>query len=118
MLSVLGRRGYSIPNDISVVAFDDSEWLSTWHPSITAVDIVIDDLAQLAVDLLLQKIGAGTAQRKPMTYLLSTSIVERESCRDVGEHGPENMARPGARAGESMEAASPTFGRPYSESTV
>ena len=91
VLSVLGRRGYSIPNDISVVAFDDSEWLSTWHPSITAVDIVIDDLAQLAVDLLLaedrRRNGAAQANDLSIEHLRRrTRIVPRCRRTRPGEH--------------------------------
>lgn len=107
VLSVLGRRGFSIPNDMSVVAFDDSEWLATWHPAITAVDLDIDELAQLAVDLLMQKIRGETAPRKPMTYLLSTRIVERESCREVGELSPGHSTAPQTSIDPLREVAAP-----------
>jgi LacI family transcriptional regulator len=107
VLSVLGRRGFSIPHDMSVVAFDDSEWLATWHPAITAVDVDIDELAQLAVDLLMQKIRGDTTLRKPMTYLLSTRIVERESCRDLGAHSPEQSTAPRTSSDPLQDVAAP-----------
>jgi LacI family transcriptional regulator len=107
VLSVLGRRGFSIPHDMSVVAFDDSEWLATWHPAITAVDVDIDELAQLAVDLLMQKIRGDTTLRKPMTYLLSTRIAERESCRDLGAHSPERSTAPRTSSDPLRDGAAP-----------
>jgi DNA-binding LacI/PurR family transcriptional regulator len=66
-----------------VVAFDDSEWLSIWRPPITCVDIAVDEMARLAADLLLKRIGAPSEPRKPVTYLLSTSLIERASCQAI-----------------------------------
>jgi DNA-binding LacI/PurR family transcriptional regulator len=75
---VLRCQGMEIPNDLSVATFDDAEWLSVWHPPITAVDVAIDEIAQLAVDLLLRRIACP--EKKPVTYRLSTTLVERASC--------------------------------------
>lgn len=81
VLYVLRERGVRVPDDLSVVAFDDAEWLSIWNPPITAVDIAIEEMARLAVDLLLRRIAGHDKGRKPVTYLLSTSLIERASCR-------------------------------------
>lgn len=83
MLAVLGQRGLQIPGDVSVAAFNDTDWLSIWHPPITAVDIAIDEMAQLAVNLLLRRIDSPDKKYKPTTYLLSTSLIERESCQKL-----------------------------------
>ena len=84
VLEVLGREGIRIPADLSLAAFDDAEWLSIWNPPITAVDIAVDEMARLAVDLLQRRIAAGGAPHKPVTYVLSTRLIERESCRRMG----------------------------------
>ena len=80
-LAVLGERNLCIPEDISVSAFDDSEWLSIWRPPITAVDVAIDELSRLAVGLLLRRITTPSAEHKPITYSLSTSLIPRASCQ-------------------------------------
>ena len=80
-LFALREQGLRVPNDVSVVAFDDAEWLSVCTPPITAVDIAIEEMARLAVDLLQRRITSPKNQHKPVTYLLSTSLIERESCR-------------------------------------
>jgi DNA-binding LacI/PurR family transcriptional regulator len=85
MLSVLGQQGLRIPDDISVAAFNDTEWLSIWNPPITVVDIAIDEMAQLAVDLLLRRIASPEKKYKPTTYLLSTSLIERGSCKRLSD---------------------------------
>jgi LacI family transcriptional regulator len=83
VLSVLGQQGLAIPDDISVAAFNDTEWLSFWNPPITVVDIAIDEMAQLAVDLLLRQITSSSKKNKPTTYLLSTTLIKRESCKNL-----------------------------------
>lgn len=85
MLAVLGQRGLQIPGDVSVAAFNDTDWLSIWHPPITAVDIAIDEMAQLAVNLLLRRIVSPDKKYKPTTYLLSTSLIERGSCQKLSD---------------------------------
>jgi DNA-binding LacI/PurR family transcriptional regulator len=81
VLAVLHARGLRVPVDMSVVAFDDSEWLSIWEPPITCVDVAVDEMARLAADLLLQRIESPSESRKPVTYQLSASLIERASCR-------------------------------------
>lgn len=83
MLTVLGQQGLRIPDDISVAAFNDTEWLSLWHPPITVVDVAIDEMAQLAVDLLLRRIVSPKKTYRPTTYLLSTSLIKRGSCKNL-----------------------------------
>jgi len=82
-LFALQQLGIRVPDDVSVVAFDDAEWLSVWNPPITAVDIATDEMAQLAVDLLLRRIACPDRDGKPVSYLLSTFLIERESCREL-----------------------------------
>ena len=82
-MTVLAERGLRVPEDISVIAFDDSEWLSFWQPPITSVDIAVDEMGALAVQLLLRRIESGRPSPKPVTYRLSVDLVERQSCRRV-----------------------------------
>jgi DNA-binding LacI/PurR family transcriptional regulator len=83
ILKVLGEQGIHIPNDMSVAAFNDTEWLSIWNPPITTVDIATEEMAKLSVDLLLRRISAASKENKPRTYLLSTSLIERGSCAEL-----------------------------------
>jgi LacI family transcriptional regulator len=82
VLHVLNARGIAVPNDLSVAAFNDTEWLSAWNPPITTVDVAIEEMAHLAVDLLLRRIAAPEKQPKPRDYLLGASLIIRESCRE------------------------------------
>ncbi|HRQ38844.1 MAG TPA: LacI family DNA-binding transcriptional regulator [Chloroflexota bacterium] len=83
LLKVLNEQNIRIPDDISVAAFNDTEWLSMWHPPITTVDIATEEMARLSVELLLRRISSSPKEYKPRTYLLSTSLLERKSCKKV-----------------------------------
>jgi DNA-binding LacI/PurR family transcriptional regulator len=79
-LAVLAELNISIPDDLSVGAFDNAEWMGVCRPPITAVDIAIDEISRLAVDLLLRRITCG-GDYKPTTYTLSTTLIRRASSR-------------------------------------
>ncbi len=83
LLKVLNEQAICIPDDMSVAAFNDTEWLSMWHPPITTVDIATEEMARLSVELLLRQISSSLKAYKPRTYLLSTSLLERASCKRV-----------------------------------
>jgi len=76
-----------------VVSFDDSEWMSIWRPPITCVDVAVDEMARLAADLLLKQVEAPSLPRKPVTYLLNTTLIERASCRTLKTSNPTPIAR-------------------------
>ena len=80
-LQVLNELKIHIPDQISFISFDDSEWLSAWSPPITALDIAIDEMAKLSVQLLHNRIS-GKGQ-KPVTYHLGTNLVTRQSCKQI-----------------------------------
>lgn len=82
-LMVMGQRNIRIPQDISVVGYNDTEWLTAWNPPITAVDIAVGEMAQLAVDLLHRRMQGNGGEAKPVTYHLSTSLIIRQSCRAI-----------------------------------
>jgi LacI family transcriptional regulator len=85
VLYMLNQRNLRVPDDISVAAFDDTEWMAAWNPPITAVDIAINQMTQLAVDLLHRRITQELISAKPITYHLSTSLITRASCASISE---------------------------------
>ncbi len=75
-LMVIGQNNVRIPDDISVVGYNDTEWLTAWNPPITAVDIAIDEMAQLAVDLLHRRISGGTWDRRQTGHVPSEYLAD------------------------------------------
>ena len=83
LLHILGQRKIRIPDDLSVVAFDDTEWMPVWSPPISVVDIAVNEMSQLAVDLLHHRISQAELNPKPTTYHLGTTLIIRESCKAI-----------------------------------
>jgi LacI family transcriptional regulator len=75
------RLGLKIPDDISVVGFDDIPLVSHIFPSLTTVHQPIDLIAAKAVEFLLERINHPETQPKNIT--LETNLVNRESCRRI-----------------------------------
>jgi LacI family transcriptional regulator len=71
--------GLEIPNDISVIGFDDIPQARIVHPKLTTVRQPLDQMGRLAVKLLLERIKDPTLPPKHIT--LSTHLVVRESCQ-------------------------------------
>ncbi|MBC6936514.1 MAG: LacI family transcriptional regulator [Chloroflexi bacterium] len=80
VMTVLMEHHIRVPDDISILSFDDSEWLSFWQPPITAVDIAVDEMGILAVELIARQITSGERSDTPRTYSLSAALIERQSC--------------------------------------
>lgn len=79
-MTVLTEHRIRVPDDMSIISFDDSEWLSFWQPPITTVDIAVDEMGTLAVELLMRWITSGERPDTPRTYSLSAALIERQSC--------------------------------------
>ncbi len=87
----LSNRGLRVPDDVSVVGFDDIEGASFHNPSLTTIRQPLVEMGQVAARILLQRIrGQATF---PDVVPIHPSLVIRES-----------TAAPGARA--SRTAAS------------
>jgi LacI family transcriptional regulator len=82
-MTALARHSVHVPNQVSVLSFDDSEWLGFFQPPITTVDIAVEEMGMLAVELLMRWIREGHPPDKPRTYSLSIMLVERDSCKPV-----------------------------------
>lgn len=51
----LGELGIRIPDDISIVSFDDFPWADLFHPRLTAVRQPVDELGSRAVQMLFER---------------------------------------------------------------
>lgn len=73
----LGELGLKVPEDISLVAFDDAPWMSMVSPKVTAVSQDAFQLGTTAVRRLDERIGAPDADS--VTTVLGVRLVVRES---------------------------------------
>jgi LacI family transcriptional regulator len=71
----------TIPDDVSLVGFDDFEWADLFEPRLTLVEQPCAELGRQAAALLVERIAAPTAQRRSVR--LPTLLNVRASCRTV-----------------------------------
>ncbi|MGM9929303.1 MAG: LacI family DNA-binding transcriptional regulator [Bacillus sp. (in: firmicutes)] len=76
------KRGYKVPEDISIMGFDDIQFSKYSNPELTTVNQNIFLKAETAVIIILRK-AEGEAVKH--TYTFPLSIVERESVSNRNE---------------------------------
>ncbi|MBU5594305.1 LacI family DNA-binding transcriptional regulator [Amphibacillus sp. MSJ-3] len=77
----LQKQGLSIPDDISIVSFDDIEVAEFLTPSLSTVNIPTEELGKIAVRMLNERIKA--VRDTPIQVVVSNKIIIRESEREV-----------------------------------
>ncbi len=73
--------GLDLPQDISLLGIDDSDWMAVLHPYISAVAQPVDAMAAEAWRLLLKRLAGGNA--KSARIRLHCTLHVRESTRAV-----------------------------------
>lgn len=77
-INVLRERGYSVPNDVAVIGFDDIPQASTNYPSLTTVTQSFNELAKFAVERVYDLLE-GQSHESNLTYV-PTQFIPRASC--------------------------------------
>lgn len=75
--------GLRIPNDLSLMGFDDVEMASIVHPPLTTVRQMKYELGAAAVEILIQQ--AGVKGALPQHRCFGVELVERMSCGPLSE---------------------------------
>jgi len=78
VLEAAREMGLRLPDDLSVVGFDNTTESAYVTPPLTTVDQAIDEMGYLATQLLVQWILEGELETR--VYTTSTRLVVRESC--------------------------------------
>jgi DNA-binding LacI/PurR family transcriptional regulator len=76
----LKEAGLRVPDDISLVAFDDVEWMRMMDRGITAVRQPVADIARSAARMMLRRLGDDEAAGEAAaTMMFRAELVERDS---------------------------------------
>jgi LacI family transcriptional regulator len=80
-ISVAHRRALDVPNDLSVVGFDDTPIATTVWPELTTIRQPIAAMAEAAINLLLHKIRRPKDRHanQPVDHLVPYLLVKRDS---------------------------------------
>jgi LacI family transcriptional regulator len=77
VMLVLGELHARVPEDVSLVAFDDTPWMSLVNPALTTVRQPTAEMARAAVELLARRIADGAGS--PETVVFEPELVVRGS---------------------------------------
>jgi DNA-binding LacI/PurR family transcriptional regulator len=80
-LTAIKEKGLKVPQNISLVGFDDVEFAAFCDPPLTTVRVPAKEIGQLAVKLISEAIEKGNYQVKK--YCLNTELIIRNSCKEV-----------------------------------
>jgi LacI family transcriptional regulator len=90
VLPALREHPVAIPDDLSVICYEDSPLARWWHPAVTVIDNNARGMGELAARLLLRRLdpddrfdSASGDRAQFSEFRVGTRIVERESCRRV-----------------------------------
>jgi DNA-binding LacI/PurR family transcriptional regulator len=72
------QAGLTVPEDVSVVGFDDIEFAAYYDPPLTTIRVPAREIGHLAVKVLLENIDNDTNEVKQ--YLLDSDLIIRKSC--------------------------------------
>ena len=75
------QRGVNVPDDISIIGFDDIAVASQISPALTTLAAPIDEITELACDMLISLINGEKPESKHIA--LPAQLVIRDSCAEI-----------------------------------
>lgn len=95
VVSVAHRRALDVPNDLTVVGFDDTAVATTLWPALTTVRQPVSQMTAMAIDLLLHDIRARREGENPppVDRVIEHTIVQRNSSAPPRTVGRRHRAR-------------------------
>jgi len=79
VMQAVRELGLTVPDDVSLVGFDDFEWANLFEPRLTLLEQPCVELGRQAAALLIERIAAPTGPRRSVR--LPTMLNVRASCR-------------------------------------
>ncbi|WP_042163372.1 LacI family DNA-binding transcriptional regulator [Paenibacillus gorillae] len=83
-MNCIHDHGLRVPNDISVMGFDGSQWTELVRPRLTSMEQPIQEMGKETVNVLL-KLISGEQTVANADVIFEHKLVVRESCRPYGE---------------------------------
>lgn len=80
-VNVALAKGVRVPEEVSIVGFDDNPIAAQARVPLTTVRQPLDEMGRLGVDILTQQVAGK--KKSPTKLLLPTELIERQSCRQT-----------------------------------
>lgn len=90
-MKAISERGLHIPDDISVIGYDDIDMASLMTPALTTVKQPKYEMGQCSVNILIDLIENNKSKKdyEPSVQLIKTQIIERQSVGIPLSHAKE-----------------------------
>ena len=82
-LQAIHESGLAIPEQVSLVGFDDMDWAASLRPPLTCVAQPAYEMGETAARILLERILQP--ERPYQTVVLDTNLIVRDSCKDLNQ---------------------------------
>lgn len=80
----ISQRGLSVPDDVSVIGFDDIRVASHMTPSLTTISAPVTDIARYSIDILCSMISGKNMDNRHIT--LPGQFKPRETCASISPY--------------------------------
>ncbi|HLY59140.1 MAG TPA: LacI family DNA-binding transcriptional regulator [Terriglobia bacterium] len=98
------EKGIRIPDDLSIIGFDNVEMSQITNPPLTTIDQPKYEIGEAAIEMLLNMMTKDGI-REPEHRIIGVRLIERQSCRRIsGSAGPN---RPNSRSAKHPAAVGP-----------
>ena len=75
------EHGYTLPNDLSIIGFDNVMFATYLHPTLTTIDNPVYEMGQMAARQVLKEIYQQNNQA--IQHVFEPTLVERESVKNL-----------------------------------
>ena len=79
-MEAIEEAGLTIPRDISLIGYDDTEMSRVVRPKLTSVSQPLEKLGRMAANEILRRITARSARDSKKHVVLPPLLVKRDSC--------------------------------------
>ncbi|MCA3803688.1 substrate-binding domain-containing protein, partial [Burkholderia sp.] len=86
-LRAAAERGLRVPDDCSIIGFDDIEFSRYTYPALSTVGQSVRALGEMAAQTLIERIGGGSTAVPSRRRVVSPRLVLRESTAIYREPG-------------------------------
>lgn len=81
VMRTLRNEGYRVPEDFSVLSYNDTILATLTQPQLTSISIHLDEMAEVAVDLITRKIRGRL--KMPLKISVPSTLTKRESVKRI-----------------------------------
>lgn len=79
VINALRERNISVPDDVDVMGFSDTDLASMYYPTLTTISQPLYDMGSISMRLLIKIINKEEIDKK--YFVLPYEIIERNSCK-------------------------------------